>query len=843
LKQIPVRRFCSSRDAFIKQAISELEEVDMDDQMLKVEAKDVKEHVLDASTLEDEDFLMSNLGVNIKAIYSEQGEPADHQAGSRAGEVIEDKDFGYDDMTALDRDPTQPKTFSELFARSPDGSFAQRASPELSASIARGRINDYLYQLEDVKRRKNLEKGKAIFFRLFAFQSTLAPEHEVLHMVCRDGWRTLLSMYIQLGSYEELSTFLDSYSAIYGLHDSDRLICLLKYFLRQDMLDIACKLLEDAGSSGLGDERGYTILARKFSTLGQANRACSYLDQAWAKALEHPDFKITATYYEAAAEVYIRAGRPAQLQELLERINANKPAISSRFYERAFMAINSVPTIEAEALKVSEKAQSDEPSPQPTQISEQYENPGLSIAIKTEMFRILEQSMLKRSIRVTTTLKNELIFFKLHTISDPEQLFTIVGQYVATPDVNTLNLMLRALLHNGKYETAEMLCDAWDAQFGIKPDSNTEYIISQYLIELEYKESPRIKLPSSPTARNDPSNEASELKRPKRSLNVYGIQSPLFDLLDKLVFFQGKARFRLKATAWASLMSFLLNVEKVVPEPERKKVLRYPSSRDGLRKFIEFLKFTDDSYLPTNNLMTVYRMVEQVIDAGFPKDAINMAVICRRKVSVRMAPALADLELRASSMVEHMNHTVWRWEALRKSGVKVSDRQFFYYFTALAKRGEYRPYYVTQALKTLIDDGGSKISQWTLVKAYEAMSKIDFDRHAFLALDRSRRLSQAKWTYDSVKELLGILRTSVAPLLSAARAEEMMVDLVKVKPSRRRHLKDIVDATDAAKIEKLLDTYLPDIPTDSTEHSWYLTGNFPQLGRFYELDQVDLYPR
>jgi chemotaxis protein CheY-P-specific phosphatase CheC len=450
----------------------------------------------------------------------------------------------------------EPKTFDELFGAAyadhmrENGTVSDLELEKWQVSVRLGKI------AEKSAEKGGLHHAESIFANLFKKQSQWQGEDAMmLHKVAREGWRSMLNGYVLQGTEEQLIWFMETYSAMYGLHELDRVLCALKFHLCHNDLAKAKSVWAQAVEDGLVDDRGYSLMAKGFSLLSDFETAFQILDSAWMKALADNQFKITPVFYQTSAEIFISALDLSRLTDLFIRLHANKPPLDARFFTVLFRALNSLTGISGRLSADHSKSDST-PSTR-------------NIATLSKVFDMIEACLSKLSIQPSNQLRNEMLAFKLYAESDVSKMFHLLSQYATSPDSRTLNMMLDALIHEGKMQMASLLCDSWDAQFGVKMDRNSYALISNNLVEFC-----KLPIPSSVAL-----VETNEGKERNSFSELYNISLPAMSLFDEFVL--RRTNVELVDDAVIAFAEYLCKLEKKFqkPSPGASLLVSYIVSR------------------------------------------------------------------------------------------------------------------------------------------------------------------------------------------------------------------------------------------------------------------------
>lgn len=688
------------------------------------------DHSDDTFVSDDSDFKQSDFRVDLSAF---RDAPPSESSGEMLSPIPVTSESG--DIGSLDGEssPDEPQTFDQLFnsaykdylRNSPESSGDSDDSLVLERQIRHvvGRIKD------GASDGSGLNRSEMMFMKLFQIQVQLGDEHEKLHHVAKEGWRSMLNAYIQRGSFEQVSLLMGTYDSLYGLHPSDRLLCLMKYYLRLGDLESARSLFQEAVDNGKTDDRGFSLMAKAFANAGDLETAHKLLDEAWMRALSDSTFKISNVFYGASSDILMRAGDLPRLRDLFTRLNANKPALDSRFYERRFKTINylmkpsSDPTIKQNTLKKEDLV---------------------------KMFEMVEQSMAKHTIEPTTQLRNEIIAFKLYTEGDVQQMFRTLSHYVTSPDVVTLNLILDALIHEGKLKMASTLCDSWDAQFGVKPDHSTSFIISKYLVQYC-----GVAIPETVTLLAE-DNEVPE--DPKLNA-TYSFQTPAFELFDELVI-----RFKrvvLTPVAMVAFCKFLVAVQAKLEGPR--------PTFSGLATFIAYLNTYKPSSIPSDD-KTLYSMAQALFSNSYPDLALIVTALGRkRRIPSKSQAGLTSLELTWSHTFEPWADTMARWKSAMKEGAAESAFCTRAFTRVLLNRKpyptvDYRDFLNDLLRGDIVVESSVLHNAWRLL--YRATKGRSWDARAFWDLDRLRRHHRLPITSNMASQMCLILAIHSSTLMS-----------------------------------------------------------------------------
>jgi len=740
---------------------------------------------------EDSDFQQSDFRVNISAFRDPSPVPSSVNASSSPSpSSFSGPDSSFESVGSA----MEPQTFDQLF-NSAYKDYLRSASDSPSDSsdtfVLEKQIRHVVSRIkEGASDGSGLNRSEMSFMQLFQIQVQLGDQHEHLHLVAKEGWRSMMNAYIQRGTFEQLSMLMATYDSMYGLHPSDRLLCLMKYHLKQGELEQARALFQEAVRNGKTDDRGFSLMAKAFANAGDMETAHLLLDEAWMLALSDPSYKISTVFYGASSDILMRAGDLPRLRDLFIRLNANKPLLDAAFYARRFKTINFLTR----------------PSPCSSSSSSDLPSSPVKREDLVKMFELVEQSMAKHSIQPTTELRNEIIAFKLYTESDIHQMFRVLSHYVTSPDVVTLNLMLDALIHEGKTKMASTLCDAWDAQFGVKPDRSSSQVISKYIVEF-------CKVPIPETvALAGPEREIS----PNSKLNaLFTFQTAAFELFDEVV--APRRAIVLTPAAMVAMCKFLVAVHA--------KLGPTPMFAPGLAVFIAYLSQYHYSSIPSDD-KTLYSMAQVLFTNGCPELALCVTALGRkRRIPLISQAGLTSLELSWSHTFEPFTETLRRWDtALKDEGAGKSAFCARAFTRVLLKQ---QPYplaayreFLNQLLQgNIIAESSVLQNAWRLM--YRACNS-SWDARAFFDLERLRRRHNVPLTLNMTSQM--------SLILAVQTAEQFMNEEEKLQQLLRPWRNDAPVARfaepmpkqEAVEFERLMDALEPVFMARHVSSKWYL---------------------
>lgn len=221
-----------------------------------------------------------------------------------------------------------------------------------------------------------------------------------------------------------------------------------------------------------------------------------------------------------------------------------------------------------------------------------------TVATLKSMYDLVEKSMAMHSIQPNTELRNEMIAFKLYAESNIQSMLSVISQYSTKPDTTTLNLLLDALLHERKFSLARTICDAWDAQFGVKLTDASSTLIARYMrnfcqdliFTASTKSFGRLELAST---------DMKLIKGVPQFNSIYrDLKAPCLELLDELVSPNQQVKLG------ASLLP-LARLLKSLDEAEVSGAFR------GLHSFVLFLETRDLGKLPLDS-KTLYEIASMM---------------------------------------------------------------------------------------------------------------------------------------------------------------------------------------------------------------------------------------
>lgn len=564
------------------------------------------------SAVEDSDFSLSENTIRLSALKLEDSEAKTSNMPSKTSEVVEeDKEDPY----ASSAGPKSATNFKELFGAAYDAHMASLGvSTEEEAQESRIRTEAMSY-IRSIRRAKSLKVAELNFAQLFKIQTQVGGDDMDFHAIALEGWKEMVSAYILNGTEEQLIFFCDTYDAMYGLDARDRTLLMLKYHCKQSSISVFQEKFDELVKEGEADDRIFAFVAEALAQRHKVKEAMKTLDAAWMRALTDTNFKITHVFYRCAAKIYIHSLNLSMLSDLFIRLDANKPALDSGFFEAIFRNINHRIGINAKLNSRSSKDSKSSPTTQSPDtkdaINTKEENTKASDSAETkkeenqnilkQMFSIVEKSMNKHSIHPTTSLRNELIAFKLYTESDMKAMFSVLSTYSSKPDsTTTMNLMLDALLQEKNVALASTVCDAWDAQFGVKPNRSTHTLVSKYM-ELYSREALK-KLAKNPPSDLQLATREARTTNGVTNLNstYLGWKDATLELFDEFV--SRKAHIVLNYTSLTSLMRLLSQLDK----------LESSKSVAGLEVFVAYLE--SYPFAESSEDMSLYDMVKQLLE-------------------------------------------------------------------------------------------------------------------------------------------------------------------------------------------------------------------------------------
>lgn len=678
--------------------------------------------------VEESDFLNSENKIRLSALQEDETDMTKEEKEITSKREEEEYDErSKDDEGDGERGEETAPTFHELFGGAYDAHLA-------SSGLKRGDVDGESYREKQVQSivsrlreeaRKprdmiNRKLAEEMFTHLFKTQTEVGGSDLMLHAVAREGWKHMLEIHMRTGSEEELNSILDAYEVMYGLHESDRALFYLKYQLKQGHLATAMHIWRTALAEGKVDERGFSTLASTAASQGDFTAAFAFLEDAWMKALTDSSFKITRIFYKAAAVIYIQALDFNKLNDLFIRLHANIPTqIESDFFVKLFKTINKVSdalNLRPKHFDKSETSQSiDEdssniPNHSQTQYNEVSSNEQAKAkdlsseeaekAKKTEemrnklraMFELVEKAMEKYSIPPGTTLRNEIIAFKLYSESSVPGMFSVISQYSTKPDETTLNIMIDALLYERKISVASSVCVAWDAQFGVKPNRSTSGLISKYMISYSQELEQMVSKESTLSGLMQDMSEVETIRGvPKlNSLFAPALVHPALELFDELVAHQsnidlsgnaivalGGVIMKIKAKISSTLRSqgeYLkdsgqmgeygnlvdekgeMKSKRTSPELEVKDK---SGGYTALGIFVSYLESRPLENIP-NDATTLYSVAKLLLSSRCFELGSRVVALAELR-GVSNLYRLKGLELTQSSKYEHFSETRKRW--------------------------------------------------------------------------------------------------------------------------------------------------------------------------------------
>lgn len=523
--------------------------------------------------MEEEDLSHSEPSIRLSALQMDDGDASPSKPSTSTTNLAEKDE---EDPFATSAGPKDAKTFNELFGAAYDAHLASLGVKEDEDGSQSYKEREIAHFVRGVERGSSLAASESAFANLFKLQTQIGGDNLLAHSMALGGWKAMLSTYIRRGSVEQLLYFMDTFEAMYGLHSRDRALILLKYRCQRQHLSDVREQFQQIVDEGEADDRIYATVATAFARRQKYESAFKYLDNAWMKALADPQFKITPVFYRNAAEIYIRALDLSRLSDLLIRLNANKPSVDAHFFYTMFRTINS--RLGKIHQQIQDKRSDADASFKP---STSYQEDSLDVAKRemaqkdkeelaeaknTEtastlkaMYALVEKSMTKHAIHPTTELRNEMIAFKLYVEFDVQAMLSVISTYSTKPDTTTLNLILDALLHDNKISLASTIFEAWDAQFGVKPNQATNEVISRYLsLYVRSLESNYQKMVSLPLELVRSSVETRN-GIPKLNSLYRGLKHPSLDLFDEMIVH--RPAIALNATALKDLSRVLRQLD------------------------------------------------------------------------------------------------------------------------------------------------------------------------------------------------------------------------------------------------------------------------------------------
>lgn len=290
------------------------------------------------------------------------------------------------------------------------------------------------------------------------------------------------------------------------------------------------------------------------------------------------------------------------------------------------------------------------------------------------MYDLVEKSMAMHAVHPNTELRNEMIAFKLYTESNIQSMLAVISQYSTKPDDTTLNLLLDALLHEKKISLARTICDAWDAQFGVKLTTPSSLLISRYA-DLFCRDLLHTASQESFGQLELASNEVALVNGIPQFNSIYrDLKAPIFELLDELVSPNQQVKLGAPLRSLTKLLKALDDVE-------------VSGAFRGLHSLVLYLETREVGTLPTDPV-TLYEISKLVHNIGLPelgKRVTNVA----RKQGIPHAALTGLIALDIMAAAEHLSladtKSLWR-DAVKEDQVDASPFAMNAYLRTLLRR-------------------------------------------------------------------------------------------------------------------------------------------------------------